>query len=313
MKISILEPLGISEATVSALQAELLEKNIEVVYYNTAPANDEEKIARAKDADILMLANMPLRQEVLEACPKVKLISVAFTGVDHVDVAYCKARDITVCNCSGYANEAVSELVIGMAISLYRKLGACDAVTRDGKTRAGLLGFELSGKTVGIVGAGAIGLKTAALFRAFGCKVLAYNRTPKTVEGIEFVSLEELMKNADIVSLHVPLTVDTKGLIGIDLLRIMKKNAILINTARGPVVDSVALANALKEGNIAGAAIDVFDVEPPIPSSEPLLFAPNCILAPHVGFATQEALEKRAVIAFTNIKKWFEGTPQNVM
>ena len=313
MKIAILEPLGVSENVVESMRASLLAADVELVYFNTPPTSDEEKIKRGQGADILVLANMPLRKNVLEACPDAKMISVAFTGVDHVDMAYCQERGIMVCNCSGYANEAVSELVMGMAISLYRKLGACDEATRSGKTRVGLLGLEMSGKTFGIVGAGAIGLKTAALAKAFGCNVIAYSRTPKTVDGITFMSLEDVMQQADIISLHVPLTADTKGLIDAKLIGMMKENAILINTARGPVVDSQALADALTKGAIAGAAIDVFEVEPPIPSEQPLLHAPNVIVAPHVGFATKEALEKRAVIAFENIKQWMAGTPQNVM
>ncbi len=313
MKIAILEPLGVSENVVESMRASLLAADVELVYFNTPPTSDEEKIQRGQGADILVLANMPLRKNVLEACPDAKMISVAFTGVDHVDMAYCQERGIMVCNCSGYANEAVSELVMGMAISLYRKLGACDEATRSGKTRVGLLGLEMSGKTFGIVGAGAIGLKTAALAKAFGCNVIAYSRTPKTVDGITFMSLEDVMQQADIISLHVPLTADTKGLIDAKLIGMMKENAILINTARGPVVDSQALADALTKGAIAGAAIDVFEVEPPIPSEQPLLHAPNVIVAPHVGFATKEALEKRAVIAFENIKQWMAGTPQNVM
>jgi len=313
MKIVILEPLGISEMQAVALKNQIVADGGELIYYNTPALHDEEKIARAQGAEVVMLANTPFRQNVLEKCPDLKLLSVAFTGVDHVDVTYCQAKGVTVCNCSGYANEAVSELVIGLVIALYRQLMASDSAVRNGKNRVGLLGRELRGKKFGIVGAGAIGLQTAALARAFGCDVYAYSRTPKTVSGVHFVALDELLAQSDIVSIHVPLTAATKGLIGAVNLAKMKKTAVLINTARGPVVDSAALAAALAGGQIAGAAVDVFENEPPIAADHVLLQAPHVLLTPHIGFATQEALEKRAVIAFENIRSWLAGKPQNVM
>ncbi len=313
MKIAIIEPLGISVEQVNKLKDESLPKDVELVYYNSAPQDDAEKISRGRDADIIVIANMPFRENVLSHCTNLKLLSVAFTGVDHVDMAYCKEHDITVCNCSGYANEAVSELVFGLIIDLYRNIFAADKAVREGKTKSGLSQFELCKKKFGIVGSGAIGLKTAALAQAFGCEVYAYSRTAKNIPGIKFVSLDELLSVCDIVSLHVPLTEQTKGLINENNIAKMKKNAVLINTARGPVVDAKALANALNDKQIAGAGIDVFDTEPPIDSDNPLLGAPNVVLTPHIGFATQEAMEKRAVIAFANIAKWLDGEPQNVM
>lgn len=313
MKIAIIEPLGISQEQVDDLKAQYLQEDIELVYYNSAPKDDAEKVARAQGAQIVMLANMPLKENVLENCPDLKLLSVAFTGVDHIAMDYCKAHDIMVCNCSGYANEAVSELVFGLAIDLYRNVISADKAVRDSKTKTGLSQFELCGKKFGIVGAGAIGLKTAALAKAFGCEVYAYSRTPKDIEGIKFVSLDELMSTCDIVSVHVPLTPATKDLINAENISKMKPSAILINTARGPVVNATALAIALKDGIIAGAGVDVFDVEPPVPQNNPLLNVPNIVLTPHIGFATQEAMVKRAHIAFANIKAWQEDKPQNVM
>lgn len=292
MRLSIIEPLGITEDQAQDLAKEYLPDDVELTYYNTQARDDVEKQARVQGADVLMLANSPLPRSVLETATAARFISVAFTGVDHV---------------------AMGELAIGMAIGLYRKLAECDAAVRSGKTRAGLLGRELCGKKFGIVGAGAIGLATAKLAQAFGCEVYAYSRTKKEVSGITFLPLDELLQTADIVSLHVPLTPATRGMIGIKELALMKETAILINTARGPVVDGAALAAALSAGRIAGAGIDVFDGEPPIPADNPLLSAPHVLLAPHIGFATQEALEKRAVIAFENVAKWILGQPQNVM
>lgn len=313
MKIAIIEPLGIDEKVVEKLKQDFLPENIELVYYNSAPQDDEEKIKRSEDADIVMLANMPLRKNVLEKCSKLKIISVAFTGVDHIDMDYCKANDIMVCNCSGYANEAVCELVFGMVVDLYRNIFAADEAVRTGKTKVGLSQFELCGKKFGIIGAGAIGLKVANVAKAFGCDVYVYSRTPKDIDGIKFVSLEDLLSNCDVVSVHVPLTKQTKDLINAENITKMKPTSLLINTARGPVVNAKALADALKNNIIAGAGVDVFDNEPPIAMDNPLLNAPNVVLTPHIGFATKEAMEKRAVIAFTNINKYLMGKPQNVM
>lgn len=313
MKIAIIEPLGIDEKAVEKLKQDFLPENIELVYYNSAPQDDEEKIKRSEDADIVMLANMPLRKNVLEKCSKLKMISVAFTGVDHIDMDYCKANDIMVCNCSGYANEAVCELVFGMVVDLYRNIFAADEAVRTGKTKVGLSQFELCGKKFGIIGAGAIGLKVANVAKAFGCDVYVYSRTPKDIDGIKFVSLDDLLSNCDVVSVHVPLTKQTKDLINAENITKMKPTSLLINTARGPVVNAKALADALKNNIIAGAGVDVFDNEPPIAMDNPLLNAPNVVLTPHIGFATKEAMEKRAVIAFTNINKYLMGKPQNVM
>lgn len=313
MKIAIIEPLGIDEKAVEKLKQDFLPENIELVYYNSAPQDDEEKIKRSEDADIVMLANMPLRKNVLEKCSKLKMISVAFTGVDHIDMDYCKVNDIMVCNCSGYANEAVCELVFGMVVDLYRNIFAADEAVRTGKTKVGLSQFELCGKKFGIIGAGAIGLKVANVAKAFGCDVYVYSRTPKDIDGIKFVSLDDLLSICDVVSVHVPLTKQTKDLINAENITKMKPTSLLINTARGPVVNAKALADALKNNIIAGAGVDVFDNEPPIAMDNPLLNAPNVVLTPHIGFATKEAMEKRAVIAFTNINKYLMGKPQNVM
>lgn len=313
MKIAIIEPLGIDEKAVEKLKQDFLPENIELVYYNSAPQDDEEKIKRSEDADIVMLANMPLRKNVLEKCSKLKMISVVFTGVDHIDMDYCKANDIMVCNCSGYANEAVCELVFGMVVDLYRNIFAANEAVRTGKTKVGLSQFELCGKKFGIIGAGAIGLKVANVAKAFGCDVYVYSRTSKDIDGIKFVSLDDLLSICDVISVHVPLTKQTKDLINAENITKMKPTSLLINTARGPVVNAKALADALKNNIIAGAGVDVFDNEPPIAMDNPLLNAPNVVLTPHIGFATKEAMEKRAVIAFTNINKYLMGKPQNVM
>ena len=161
----------------------------------------------------------------------------------------CKEQGIMVCNCAGYSNAAVSDLVFGLLISLYRNIISCNEVVRKEGTKDGLVGFELEGKKFGVVGTGAIGTRVANIAQAFGCEVYAYSRTVKDLTGVQYVDLEELLSTCDIISLHVPLNASTKGLISEKEIALMKPNAVLINTARGPVVDSKALADALNEGD----------------------------------------------------------------
>ena len=313
MKLAILEPLGIEKEALFSLAQQTLGSRVELVYYDTRVEDVPTLIERSQDAEIVVLSNFQYRKAVLEHCPKLKMVCVAFTGVDHVDVDYCKEKGITVCNCAGYSTVAVVDLVFGMIISLYRRLRACDKATRTGGTKNGLIGFELEGKKFGVIGTGAIGTRCAAIANAFGCEVYAYSRTRKNLPGVRYVELDTLLSTCDIVSLHVPVTPETKGLINRERLALMKPSALLINTARGPVVDSQALADALNSGALAGAGIDVFEGEPPIPQDHPLVQAKNTILTPHVAFATAESMEKRAVIVFENIQKWLDGAPQNVI
>lgn len=313
MKLTILEPLGVEKEKFLSMAKSVLKDKVEITYYDTRVEDTETLIERSKDADIVVLSNFQYRREVIEHCSNLKMICVAFTGVDHVDIEYCNERNITVCNCAGYSTVAVSDLVFGLLISIYRNIIACNDVTRKGGTKNGLVGFELEGKKFGVVGAGAIGMRVANIAKAFGCEVLAYSRTKKNIDGVEFVDLETLLKECDIVSLHVPLNDATKALINKERIELMKENAVLINTARGPVVDSEALAEALKLGKIAGAGIDVFEMEPPVPVDHVLFGAPNLIVTPHVAFATKESMVKRAKIVFDNIDKYLDGTPQNVI
>ena len=313
MKLVILEPLGVEEEKLLALAEEKLGNRAEIVYYDTRVTDPDTLAGRAEDADIAVISNLPFKKEVMERCPKLKMLSVAFTGVDHVDMDYCRERGILVSNCAGYSNTAVSELVFGLALSLYRRIIECDRAVRAGKDKTGLVGLELSGKKFGIIGMGAIGTRTAQLAKAFGCEVLGFNRSPRQIEGVRMTDLDTLLSECDIVSLHVPLTDETRGLIGEREFSLMKPDAVLINTARGPVVDSRALAAALKEGRLAGAAVDVYETEPPIAQDHPLLTAPNVTATPHVAFATKEALYQRAAIVFDNVAGYLDGKPQNVM
>jgi D-3-phosphoglycerate dehydrogenase len=208
----------------------------------------------------------------------------------------------------------VAELAVGMMVAVSRSMISCDRATRSGKTKAGLIGCDLAGKTVGIVGTGAIGMQVARICKAIGCEIIAYSRSEKKAAldmGVRYMPLADLMAEADIVSIHVPSTGSTRNLIDSDMIGKMKKNAIFINTARGAIVDSKALASALEEGRIRGAGVDVLEMEPPIPGDHPLLSAPNVVLTPHVAFATVEAFEKRADLVFGNIWAWLSGKPVN--
>lgn len=316
MKIVVMEPLGVALEKINALAAALQAAGHEFVYYMSKEAQQDKLLARVQDADIIMLANQPLSAEIINACPKLKMLSVAFTGVDHVALDACRARNILVCNAAGYSTNAVAELTFGLAISVIRNIVPCDARCRRAGTKDGLVGFELFGKTFGVIGTGAIGACVAKIAAAFGCRVLAYSRTAKQElvdAGVQYVSLDELLAQSDFVSLHVPLTDATRGLINADAIAKMKQGAVLLNTARGPVVDSAALAEALNAGKLAGAGIDVFEGEPPIAENHPLCSAKNTVLTPHVAFASREALETRADIVFANIEKWLNGAPQNVV
>ncbi len=313
MKLVIIEPLGVEKEKLLSMATEALGDKIEVVYYDTKVTDTETLIERGKDADIIAVSNLPLNGEVINGCKNLKLLSVAFTGVDHIAMDTCKKNGVMVCNCAGYSTAAVADLVFGMIIALYRNMIPCNKVTREEGTKDGLIGFELEGKKFGVVGTGTIGMRVANIAKAFGCEVYAYSRTKKEVPGITYTDLDTLLSTCDIVSIHTPLNEATKGLIHAENIALMKKNAILINTARGPIVDSNALADALISGKIAGAGIDVFEKEPPIGKDHPLFQTPNTVVAPHIGFATKEALVKRAVIVFDNIVKWMENKPQNVM
>lgn len=307
MKISCVEPLGISQEHFEQLKKHYSDMGHEFVYYTDRKESPEEMVGRMEDAEAVVVSNIKLRKEVLERCVKLRYLSVAFTGLDHIDLEYCKEHGIEVQNAAGYSTTAVSELAVGMMIDLMRQVTRMNGIIREGKGRGLFLGRELRGKTVGIVGTGAIGTATTRLLLAFGCKVIAYNRSRhEEVEamGVKYVTLDELLKESDIVSLHVPMTPETKGMIGREQLETMKPTALLINTARGMVCDIEAVGDALKKGTIAGAAFDVFEQEPPLPASHCLLDAPNCLLTPHIAFATEESFAERADIVFGHVDEW---------
>ncbi len=315
MKISLLEPIGISKETVGKFAAGLIEKGHEFTYYDTKTTDPEELKERSAGQDIVMIANNPYPAEVVAATDSLKMIDVAFTGIDHVGVSACREKNIMICNAAGYSNQTVAELTIGMAIAGLRNMTEGDRRSRNQETSAGIGGREICGRTVGIIGLGKIGFTAAKLFQAFGARVIAYNRSRSqeaSDAGIEYKSLEEVLQESDIVSLHLPLNDNTRGFISGEKLALMKKDAVFINCARGPIVDNAALAKALRAGELGYACIDVFDMEPPLPKDYPLLHCPNTLLTPHQAFISEEAMLRRAKIVFDNLYAYLDGKPENV-
>lgn len=316
MNISLLEPLSVPDKIVDELAAPLIGAGHSFKAWPTRTTDPAELARRAEGADIVIIANTPFPKSVVDALPKLKLVDVAFTGVDQVDTAACKARGVTVCNCAGYSDTAVAELVLGLVVDVFRHVPTAQHAVRHDGTSAGLMGTEIAGKTVGIVGTGHIGTRVARLFSAFGAKLLGYARhpNPECMDlGVSYRGLDALLAESDIVTVHLPLTEATRGFMDAEKIAAMKEGAVLINCARGPIVDARALADALASGHLAGAAVDVFDQEPPLGRDNPLLSAPHTVLTPHIGYLTQEAMERRAKIAFANMAAFCEGNPQNVV
>ena len=307
MKIVLLEGLGISRQVIDkhAQKLEQLGHTFSAFPKDTDP---QVQLERSKDADVVMLANMPLSPLVVEQAANLKFIDVAFTGVDHIPMEQAKAKGIAVSNASGYATQAVAELAVSFMIQLLRNVSQTQEKCRQGGTKDGLVGNLLCGKTVGIVGAGAIGKKTAQLCKAFGCHVIAFSRSPVSDCAIdEQVSLDELLQRADIVSLHCPLTPQTKGLIGADQLAAMKPSAFLINTARGGLIDEDAAAEAIKSGKLGGLGLDAFEQEPLLES--PLKGLPRVIFTPHTGAHTGEAVSNMGLMSVQNAIDVLKGEP----
>ncbi len=304
MKIVFLEPLGLKLEQIEAACEGLKKAGHEVVIYPDRNENLDELIHRAEGAEVIIESNIPLRKDFLDACPNLKMLSIAFTGLDHIDLEECERRGIVVKNAAGYSTEAVAELAIALMIDLYRKVPENDTITRQCNRKGIVPGREIGGKTLGIIGMGNIGQRVAKIANAFGCKVLAWNRTPKQVDGVTFVDKETLLKESDIVTLHIALNNETRDFITAKEFALMKPTSLLINTARGPVVNETALADALKQGQIAAAATDVYGKEPPLNQDNPLFGAPNLIMLPHIGFATEEAFLLRLGIVVENVMQF---------
>jgi glycerate dehydrogenase len=291
----------------------------EYVEHQTTAVSDI--VARLSGADIAIVNKIPMRAETLRQLPQLKMIAVAATGYDVVDVAYCQEHAIAVANIRNYAVHTVPEHAFAMILALRRNLLSYRQDVEAGVwNKSEQFCFfthdigDLYGATLGIIGEGAIGQGTAAIGRAFGMRVLFADHPPPKMAGVEFTPLDAVLAQSDVISLHCPLTPATRNLIDIGAFRKMKRNALLINTARGGLVDEAALIQALNEGLIAGAGFDVLTVEPPT-NGHPLLDVrrPNFILTPHVAWASDGAMQFLADQLVDNVNAWVAGKPQHLV
>lgn len=314
MKITVLD--GYTENP-GDLSWDWLETLGDCTIYDRTPA---ELIAdRCKGCDIIITNKTPLRKGLLENLTNLKYIGLLSTGFNIVDWEYCQEKNIPVCNIPSYSTNAVAQLVIALilehtnAVALHSKSvhsGEWSACKDFCYWKTPL--YELDGKTLGIIGFGKIGKAVAKIASAFGMNVLACTNHPSPFENVEFCGRDELLERSDFVSLHCPLTPQTEKMVNADFLSKMKKNAILINTSRGQVIDEIALADALKNGIIAGAGLDVLETEPP-KSDCPLLGLDNCYITPHIAWAGFETRERLMKICRENVEAFLGGNPINLV
>ncbi len=286
-----------------------------VSYPTTSPEQANERIA---DADVIVTNKVKLTANILCHSPNLKLICVTATGYDNVDTVYCKEKGIAVCNVKGYSTECVAQLTVSMALSITNHLREFDDYVKSGEySKSGIQNKltptfnEICGKTWGIVGLGNIGKKVAEVAKALGCRVLAYKRTP--VDDYECVNLETLMKQSDIISVHIPSSPETVGIISREMLSLTKERAILINVARGNVLDEKAVADAILDGSLYGFGCDVYSTEP-FPENHPyskLSECDNVILTPHMAWGGYETRVRLVDEVAKNIRAFYAGELRN--
>ncbi len=289
----------------------------DVILYNTRPQTPEEKIARARDADVMINSRGAVKwpAEVLRELPKLKMITVCGIGTDSIDLPAARERGIVVCNIPGKTAPIVAEHAFGLMFAAAKRAWFQTNELKSGRwTRRD--NVYLRGKTLGLIGTGNIGAEMARLARAVGMNIIAWTFHPSPERaaglGVEFVELDELLRTADVISLHVKLTDDTRQLIGAREFALMKPGALFVNTARGAMVDTAALVDALNSGHLGGAAIDVYDIEP-LPPDHPLLSSEQVILTPHNADQTSEGVDLLNEGAVDNVIAFLEGRPQNVV
>ena len=316
MKIVILDGKAVNPGDLSW---DCFQQFGDITVYQHTPI--EETCNRINGANIVMTNKTPITAELLDACPSIQLICVLATGYNVVDCQAAKDRGIPVCNVPDYATASVAQFTISLLLELCNRVGHHDRLVHDGVWSAcssfcfwDTPQMELQGKTLGIIGFGRIGRAVGAIAKAMGMTVIAYNRSrhPDCEEIGEYVSLDHLLREADIISLHCPLTRENTGLINDEVLEKMKDGAILINTARGGLLDETAGANALRKGKLLGAAVDVVSQEP-ILSTNPLLSAPNCIITPHMAWAPIQARQRILDCTVASIRAYLAGTPINTV
>jgi D-3-phosphoglycerate dehydrogenase len=271
--------------------------------------SDEFSKALAKAEALIVRSVTTVSRELISRAPRLSAVGRAGVGVDNIDIPAATERGVAVFNAPGGNTIAAAELTMGLILSVARKIAAADASVRAGRwDRAAFKGVELRGKMLGLIGAGRIGGEVGRLARAFGMGVIAYDpylTQERALDlGVPLVSLEEVLDQGDFISVHVPLTDETRGICGPEALKRMKRSAFVVNASRGGVVDEVALAEALRNGDVAGAALDVYEREP-LPEDSPLRDAPNLVLTPHVGASTGEAQVSVATEVAKKIRSWF--------
>ena len=281
--------------------------------------SEAEAIARIADHDIVLINKVPITENILNACPNIKLISVQATGYNVVDTAACARRGIPVCNVPDYGTAAVAQFTLALMLELCHNIGHHNQVVHQGKwCQSPTFCFwdtpqmELAGKTLGIIGFGRIGQAVAKLAKAFGMRIITHSRTRRESPDAEFVDMETLIRQSDFISLHCPLFPENAKMVNEEFIGKMKNGAFLINTARGGLVDEEALANALASGKLAGAAVDVV-TEEPMKEYNPLLTAPNCIITPHIAWAPKESRQRLLDCCVENIRAFIQGKPRNVV
>ena len=281
--------------------------------------SEAEAIARIADHDIVLINKVPITENILNACPNIKLISVQATGYNVVDTAACARRGIPVCNVPDYGTAAVAQFTLALMLELCHNIGHHNQVVHQGKwCQSPTFCFwdtpqmELAGKTLGIIGFGRIGQAVAKLAKAFGMDVITHSRTRRESPAAEFVDMEPLIRQSDFISLHCPLFPENTKMVNEEFIGKMKNGAFLINTARGGLVDEDALADALASGKLAGAAVDVV-TEEPMKEYNPLLTAPNCIITPHIAWAPKESRQRLLDCCVENIRAFIQGKPRNVV
>jgi glycerate dehydrogenase len=282
---------------------------------------ESDIVQRASEAEIVLTNKTPLPRETLAQLPHLRFVSVLATGFNIVDVRAARERGIPVANVPAYSTDSVAQLVFAHLLNLTHHVDHHARSVQAGEWSAArdfcyweTPLIELKGLTMGIIGYGRIGAATTRIARAFGMEVLAHDpdRTHVQGDGAEWAALDDVFRRSDVVSLHCPLTAETEGLVNRHRLGMMKSSAFLINTSRGPLVDEAALAEALAEGTLAGAGLDVLSVEPP-PATNPLLSAPGCLITPHIAWATRAARERLLASAAANVQAFLQGSPINVV
>jgi glycerate dehydrogenase len=286
--------------------------------YDRTP--EEEIISRSLNADAVLVNKVPLSANAIAQLPKLKYIGVTATGTNIVDLAAATSRNIVVTNVPGYGTQSVAQLVFSHLLNLAQRVGDHAALVRAGRWASSpdwcfwdTPQIELAGLTMGVLGFGAIGREVAKIADAFGMKVIATNRSQvEHPDYVQLVDVDTLFRTADVVSLHCPLTPETRQIVNRDRLETMKASAFLINTGRGQLVDEQALADALAANKLAGAGLDVLSVEPP-PADHPLVNAPNCFISPHIAWATTSARTRLLEATIENLMVFLAGKPKNVV